>query len=85
MLMSRIIPVLLIRNNGLIKTVKFREDKYLGDPINAVKIFNEKKVDEIILLDIDATTRAREPNYKLIEVLLHNVGLPCVMAEVLSQ
>ena len=67
MLMSRIIPVLLIRNNGLIKTVKFREDKYLVDPINAVKIFNEKIGDEIILLDIDATTRAREPNYKLIK------------------
>ena len=67
MLMSRIIPVLLIRNKGLIKTVKFREDKYLGDPINAVKIFNEKKVDEIILLDIDATTQARVPNYKLIQ------------------
>ena len=67
MLMSRIIPVLIIRNKGLIQTVKFKEDKYIGDPINAVKIFNEKKVDEIIILDIDATSQNRKPDYKLIE------------------
>ena len=65
--MARISPVLLIRDNGLIKTVKFKEDKYIGDPINTVKIFNEKKVDELIILDIDATTKFRDPNYSLIE------------------
>jgi imidazole glycerol-phosphate synthase subunit HisF len=67
MLMSRVIPVLLIRDKGLIKTVKFKEDKYIGDPINTVKIFNEKKVDELIILDIDATFQCREPNYTMIE------------------
>lgn len=65
--MARVIPVLLIRDNGLVKTVKFKEDKYIGDPINTVKIFNEKKVDELIILDIDATAKSRDPNYSLIE------------------
>ena len=73
MLISRIIPVLLIRDKGLIQTIKFKEDKYIGDPINAVKIFNEKKVDEIIILDIDVTTRSQDPNYKLIE----NIAAQC--------
>ena len=69
MLVPRIIPCLLIHNNGLVKTVKFKERKYVGDPINAVKIFNEKEVDELIILDIDATVENREPNYKMIENL----------------
>ncbi len=74
--MSRIVPVLLIRDKGLIKTVKFKEDKYIGDPINAVKIFNEKKVDEIVLLGIDATTKAQEPDYKMIESIASQCRSP---------
>ncbi len=66
MLKARIIPSLLLRGGGLYKTVKFANPKYVGDPINAVKIFNEKEVDELILLDITATPEKREPNYELI-------------------
>lgn len=66
MLRPRITPCLLVHDNGLVKTVKFQEGKYVGDPINAVKIFNEKEVDELIVLDIDATVKGTEPNYKLI-------------------
>jgi cyclase len=66
MLRPRITPCLLIRNGGLVKTVKFGDDKYVGDPINAVKIFNEKEADELIVLDIDATVSGAGPNVKLI-------------------
>lgn len=62
MLLSRIIPCLLVKNKGLVKTVRFDNPKYVGDPINAVKIFNEKEVDELIVLDIDATAQNREPD-----------------------
>ncbi len=55
MLLPRIIPCLLIKGKGLVKTVNFKNPKYIGDPINAVRIFNEKEVDELIVLDIDAT------------------------------
>ena len=67
MLNPRIIPCLLIENKGLVKTVQFSSPKYVGDPLNAVKIFNEKSVDELIVLDIDATSKQREPDYKMIE------------------
>lgn len=59
MLRSRVIPCLLVKNKKLVKTVKFSDPKYVGDPINAVKIFNEKEADELILLDIDATVEGR--------------------------
>ena len=59
MLRPRIIPCLLIRNNGLVKTINFSEEKYIGDPINAVKIFNEKLVDELMIIDIDATVKMK--------------------------
>ena len=62
MLRPRIVPVLLIRDKGLVKTRRFADDKYVGDPINAVKIFNEKQVDELILLDIDATAQGAAPD-----------------------
>ena len=75
MLYPRIIPCLLVHNKGLVKTVKFKESKYVGDPINAVKIFNEKEVDELIVLDIDATREEREPDYKMIE----NLAVECRM------
>lgn len=60
MLRPRIIPCLLIHKGGLYKTINFKNPKYVGDPINAVKIFNEKEVDEIIILDIDATAQNRD-------------------------
>ena len=66
MLRPRIIPCLLLRNGGLVKTVRFRDEKYVGDPINAVKIFNEKESDELIVLDIDASVTGAEPNVRLI-------------------
>ena len=67
MLRPRIIPSLLIQENGLVKTVNFKNPKYVGDPINAVKIFNEKEVDELAIFDIDATAKNLEPNYSLIQ------------------
>lgn len=67
MLRPRIIPCLLVKDKGLVKTVHFKDPKYVGDPINAVRIFNEKQVDELCILDIDATVENREPDYKMIE------------------
>ncbi|MGV3684502.1 MAG: AglZ/HisF2 family acetamidino modification protein [Daejeonella sp.] len=67
MLRPRIIPCLLVHDKGLVKTVNFKDPKYLGDPINAVRIFNEKQVDELTILDIDATVQNREPDFKMIE------------------
>jgi cyclase len=76
MLHPRIIPCLLLQNKALVKTVKFQEPKYVGDPLNAVKIFNEKEVDELIVIDIDATRENREPNYGLIEDLASECRMP---------
>lgn len=76
MLFPRIIPCLLVHNKGLVKTVNFKDPKYVGDPINAVKIFNEKEVDELIVLDIDATTHNRDPDYKMIENLAFECRMP---------
>jgi len=76
MLYPRIIPCLLVHQKGLVKTVRFKEPKYVGDPINAVKIFNEKEVDELIVLDIDASVEGREPDYKLIEHLAVECRMP---------
>lgn len=76
MLKSRIIPCLLIDNKGLVKTVRFKDPKYVGDPLNAVRIFNEKKVDEIMVLDISATREGREPDYALIEKIASECRMP---------
>ena len=76
MLRSRIIPCLLVSNKGLVKTIQFKSPKYVGDPINAVKIFNEKEVDELIVLDIDATVKNYEPDYKLIKDLAVQSRMP---------
>jgi len=75
MLRSRIIPCLLVQNKGLVKTTQFKDPKYVGDPINAVKIFNEKEVDELIVLDIDATAEGRGPDFNLIR----NLAVECRM------
>jgi imidazole glycerol-phosphate synthase subunit HisF len=76
MLRPRIIPCLLVTNGGLAKTVSFKNPKYVGDPINAVKIFNEKQVDELIVVDIDATTKNREPDYSMISNLAAECRMP---------
>jgi cyclase len=76
MLRPRIIPSLLVQDNGLVKTVNFRNPKYVGDPINAVRIFNDKGVDELAIFDIDATVLRREPNYSLIERLASQSMMP---------
>jgi cyclase len=75
MLQTRVIPVLLLRGKGLVKTIKFDKAKYIGDPINAVKIFNEKEVDELLVLDIDASKENRKPNFELIQ----NIASECFM------
>lgn len=72
----RVIPALLIQNGGLVKSVKFMDHKYVGDPINAVKIFNEKEVDEIIILDISATAKKRAPDLKAIKEIASEAFMP---------
>lgn len=76
MLRPRIIPCLLVKGAGLVKTRQFGEPKYVGDPINAVRIFNEKEVDELTVLDIDATAEKREPNYVMIRNLAGECRMP---------
>jgi cyclase len=76
MLRPRIIPSLLIHDKGLVKTVNFKSPKYVGDPINAVRIFNEKQVDELAFFDIDATVLGKEPDYVLIEKLANQSRMP---------
>jgi len=76
MLRPRIIPCLLVKNKGLVKTVNFKNAKYVGDPINAVRIFNEKEVDELMLLDIDAACHGVAPDFKMIENLAAECRMP---------
>lgn len=76
MLRPRIIPCLLIHQGGLVKTQGFKGPKYVGDPINAVKIFNEKEADELMVLDIDATIQNREPDFSLIAKLAAECRMP---------
>jgi imidazole glycerol-phosphate synthase subunit HisF len=72
----RVIPVLTLQNEKLVKTIQFKKPNYIGDPINAVKIFNEKEVDEIIILDISATKEKRPPNYDRIEEIASEAFMP---------
>jgi imidazole glycerol-phosphate synthase subunit HisF len=76
MLRSRVIPCLLVHDRGLVKTVRFGASKYVGDPINAVRIFNEKEVDELVVLDIDASVRGTEPDYAMIRNLAAECRMP---------
>lgn len=76
MLRPRITPCLLVHKGGLVKTVSFKSPKYVGDPINAVKIFNEKEADELIVLDIDATVNGVEPDYQMIANLAAECRMP---------
>lgn len=76
MLFPRVIPVLLVKDRGLVKTVKFKDPKYVGDPLNAVRIFNEQEADELTVIDIDATAQGREPDYRMIENLASECRMP---------
>lgn len=76
MLMTRVIPVLLLRGRGLVKTVKFKDATYVGDPLNTVRLFNDKEVDELICLDIDATREGRGPNFEMLEDLASECFMP---------
>lgn len=80
MLRPRIIPCLLVHKDGLVKTTQFAAPKYVGDPLNAVRIFNEKQVDELIVADIDATVHGREPDYALIANLASECRMPLCYA-----
>lgn len=73
---ARIIPVLLLSDSGMVKTKKFNSPIYVGDPINAVRIFNAKEVDEIIILDIDATRYGKGPNFERIEQIASEAFMP---------
>jgi imidazole glycerol-phosphate synthase subunit HisF len=76
MLQNRIIPCLLVRNDKLVKTVKFRNPHYIGDPVNAIKIFNEKEVDELIVVDISENRAQRGPNFRLIREIADECFMP---------
>jgi cyclase len=73
---TRIIPTLLLKEGGLVKTIKFKNPQYIGDPINAVRIFNQKEVDELVLLDINAGINGTEPNYSEIEGIVSEAFMP---------
>ena len=76
MIATRVIPCLLLRNAGLVKTVRFGDPRYLGDPINIVRIFNDKEVDELVLLDIMATAQTRKPNFELLARITSECFMP---------
>lgn len=76
MVYSRVIPCLLIKDGELVKTTKFKDPRYIGDPINAIKIFNVKEVDELLVIDIAATDSNREPDYALIKTLASECFMP---------
>jgi cyclase len=76
MLKTRVIPCLLLRGAGLVKTVRFKDAKYVGDPINAIKIFNDKEVDELVLLDIAASREGRGPAFEKIAEVAGECFMP---------
>ena len=76
MLRTRVIPCLLLKNDGLVKTKKFKKPVYVGDPINAVKIFNEKEVDELLIIDIEASKLNRGPDFGLLERICRESFIP---------
>ncbi len=76
MYQSRVIPCLLLKGHGLVKTCKFKNPVYVGDPIIAVRIFNEKEVDELVILDIEASLQKREPNFELIAEIAGECFIP---------
>ena len=78
---ARVIPVLLIKDGLLFKSVKFNKLEYVGDPINTIKIFNDKCVDEIIILDINVSKQNKEPNYRIIEEIASEAFIPLAYSD----
>jgi cyclase len=76
MLKTRVIPCLLLKDGGFVKTVRFSQPCYLGDPRNIVRLFNEKEVDELVILDIDATREKRKPYFDLIRDIVSEAFMP---------
>ena len=76
MAVPRVIPVLLLAGDGLVKTVRFREPRYLGDPVNIVRLFNDKEADELVFLDITATREGRGPRFGLVEKIATECFMP---------
>ena len=76
MLKRRVMPCLLLRGESLVKTIQFNKFNYIGDPINAVKIFNDCEVDELVILDITATLEKRDPNFELIGKIVNECFVP---------
>jgi cyclase len=76
MLRTRVMPCLLLRGSGLVKTVRFKDSKYIGDPINTVRIYNEKEVDELIVLDITATPESKPPPFEIIADVASECFMP---------
>lgn len=76
MLRPRVIPCLLLHQGGLVKTIRFRNPTYVGDPVNAIRIFNDKEVDELVVLDIDASREGRDPDYALVEHIAGECFMP---------
>lgn len=76
MVLKRVMPCLLFNGKGLVKTVKFKHPQYVGDPINAIKIYNEKEVDELIILDINASYENRKPHFELIKEYASECFMP---------
>ena len=76
MIDKRVIPCLLLHKGGLFKTERFNKPTYIGDPFNAIKIFNEKEVDELMFFDIDASVENSDPNYKMIEDIASECFMP---------
>lgn len=76
MLRARVIPCLLLKGHGLVKTIRFQNPGYVGDPINAVRIFNDKEVDELVLLDIEASRLNRDPAYDQIRDIVDEAFMP---------
>lgn len=76
MLKARVIPCLLLKEDSLVKTVKFRDPGYIGDPVNAIRIYNEKEVDELIFLDIMATVENRQPPFSILQAIASECFMP---------
>ncbi len=76
MLIPRVMPCLLLKESALVKTVRFQNPGYIGDPINAIRIYNEKEVDELIFLDIDATPQNRKPPFKILAEIASECFMP---------
>src|SRR4026209_1179772 len=74
--LKRVIPCLLLDGAALVKTTRFASPKYIGDPINAIRIFNEKEVDELVMLDIMASRENRPPRFELLEACASECFMP---------